>query len=154
MICIKTDEIYQRDTPKRWVIQTIEVTKSYNADNFINESAVKSFWFILYLLIRLTTVSWHWQFATPTETLTWSLAYFITPTISVSPHDCFCLFSQMCPMQRISDWCLGQVSICNISNLKSASPHRGSSDLQEYLTTQLRFYRKKMVKSIHNFWHS
>ena len=40
--------------------------------------------------------------------------HFITHThISIQPCDCFHLFSQVRPVQRISDWQLGQGSVCN-----------------------------------------
>ena len=47
--------------------------------------------------------------------LTWTFANFISqrPQISIQPRDCFRLFPQVRPMQRISDWPLSQGSICN-----------------------------------------
>ena len=40
--------------------------------------------------------------------------HFITLTISFQPRDCCCVFSQLHPVQRISDWRLGQGSLYNI----------------------------------------
>ena len=47
--------------------------------------------------------------------LKWVYAYIISlrPHISVQSRDCFRLFSPVRPEQRISDWRLGQGSICN-----------------------------------------
>ena len=68
-----------------------------------------------WLIESLMTASWDSKTKTPTAHISRGHRYIISkhPHISVQPRDCFCLFSLVRPVQRISDWRIDQGSICN-----------------------------------------